>query len=338
MSTLNSITGSNLAISFDDILHAADRIKGKTLPTPLVKSPVIDLMTGKDVWFKPECSQKVGAFKYRGAYNRLSTMSGKEREQGVVAFSSGNHAQGVARAAKELGISAIIVMPSDAPKIKVDGVIRDGAEIISYDRNTESREQIAEEIAQRDGRIVVPSYDDPYIIAGQGTTGLEIVGEARQRGIQLDAIIMPLGGGGLCAGTGIAAKELMPDIEIFGAEPVGYNDHQLSIRSGQRTAYKNPPPTLCDAIMTPIPGELTFPINHKNLSDVYAVGDKACLLSMAIIKKELGITVEPGGVVGLAAILDKQMAGANINSICVVLSGGNVDPDIEDLAINYFRG
>ena len=328
----------SFAISFQDIEKAAERLRGKTLPTPLLKSPVIDLMTGKDVWFKPECTQKVGAFKYRGAYNRLSAMSAQERKQGVVAFSSGNHAQGVARAAKELGISAIIVMPSDAPKIKVAGVLRDGADIISYDRTSESREEIADEIARRDGRIVVPSFDDPYIIAGQGTTGLEIAQEAKAKNINLDSVIMPLGGGGLCAGTGMAVKEMISNINVFGAEPVGYNDHQLSIRSGVRTAYQNPPSTLCDAIMTPIPGKLTFPINQKNLTDVFAVTDEACLLSMAIVKKELGITVEPGGVVGLAAILDNQLSENTVKKICVVLSGGNVDPEIENQAMGYLEG
>lgn len=327
-----------LAISFKDIEDAANRLAGHTYATPLLKSPVIDLMSGLDVWFKPECSQKVGAFKYRGAFNRLSAMSEQERAKGVVAYSSGNHAQGVSRAAKELGMSAIIVMPSDAPQIKVAGVERDGAEIILYDRLTESREDIADEISRRDRRTIVPSFDDPYIIAGQGTTGLEIAKEAFKRQINLDAVIMPLGGGGLCAGTGMAVKTIMPDTQIYGAEPIGYNDHQLSIRAGKRTAYINPPATLCDAIMTPIPGKLTFPINQRNLTDVYAVSDESCLLSMAVVKKELGLTVEPGGVVGLAAILDGNFRAPNVKSICVVLSGGNVDPEIEARAQKILKG
>ena len=321
-----------LAISFQDVEKAAVRLKGKTKPTPLMRSDVIDILTGKNVWFKPECTQKVGAFKYRGAYNRLSAMSTEERARGVVAFSSGNHAQGVARAAKELGMSAIIVMPEDAPKIKVAGVIRDGAEIIFYDRLTENREQISAQISKDQGRIIVPSYDDPYIIAGQGTTGLEIMQEAKAKGINLDAVITPMGGGGLCAGAGTAVKALSPKTQIFGAEPDAYNDHQLSLRAGKRIAYKTAPPTLCDAIMTPIPGELTFPINHENLTDVFTASDRDCLIAMAIIKKELGIQVEPGGVIGFAAILNGAFDDLDVRSICVVLSGGNVDPEVAALA------
>ncbi|NNE58792.1 MAG: threonine/serine dehydratase [Hellea sp.] len=316
------------AISYKDVKKAAERLRGKTYPTPLMRCDAIDQMTGLNVWFKPECTQKVGAFKYRGAYNRLSAMSDDERARGVVAFSSGNHAQGVARAAKELGMSAIIVMPEDAPKIKIDGVLRDGAEIVFYDRHSQNREKISDEIASRDNRIVVPSFDDPYIIAGQGTTGLEIGFEAKELGIQLDAVITPMGGGGLCAGTGIAIEALCPDTQMYGAEPAGYNDHQLSIRAGRRIAYENPPLTLCDAIMTPIPGELTFPINNRLVDDVFTVTDQECLHAMAVIKTELGIPVEPGGVVGFAAVLNEAFRDTSHRIICVVLSGGNVDPDI----------
>ena len=302
-----------------------------------MRSQTIDIMTGKTVWFKPECIQKVGAFKYRGAYNRLSAMNADERAKGVVAFSSGNHAQGVSRAAKELGISAIIVMPEDAPKIKVAGVINDGAEIVFYDRLTESREGISAKISKEQGRIIVPSYDDPYIIAGQGTSGLEIAQEAKSRGIKLDAVVTPMGGGGLCAGTGMAIKALSPTTQMFGAEPNHYNDHQLSIRAGRRIAYDSPPSTLCDAIMTPIPGELTFPINKQFVSDVFTVSDRDCLIAMAIIKKELGIQVEPGGVVGFAAVLNRDFDTLNVDTICVVLSGGNVDPEVALKADNMLK-
>jgi len=319
----------SLAISFEDVKKAAQRLEGNTYPTPLVRSEVIDNMVGKSVWFKPECNQKVGAFKYRGAYNRLSAMTETERAGGVVAYSSGNHAQGVSRAAKELGMSAIIVMPNDAPKIKVDGVIRDGAQIVFYERATESREEIAAEIARQDGRIIVPSYDDPYIIAGQGTVGIEIINEFKELRRNPDAVIMPMGGGGLCAGTGTAIKALNPDTDIYGAEPQGHNDHQLSIRAGKRMACAvSPPQTLCDAIMTPIPGELTFPINKKNVSDVFDVSDRDCLIAMAIAEKELGLIVEPGGAVGFAAVLTGAFDALPYKNICVILSGGNVDPEI----------
>lgn len=294
---------------------------------------MIDDLSQKTVWFKPECNQKVGAFKYRGAYNRLSTMTQEERQKGVVAFSSGNHAQGVSRSAKELGISAVIVMPSDAPKIKMQGVINDGAKIVLYDRQTESREEISKDISEREGRIIVPSYDDLHIIAGQGTTGLEIAEEAKAKGFQFDALITPMGGGGLCAGISLAMNELSPKTQIYGAEPEFYNDHQQSIRAGRRIGLDATPDTLCDAVMTPIPGAMPFAINQHSVSDVFAVSDRDCLMAMAIAKKELGIQVEPGGAVGLASVLTGKFAPlTDIQSICVVLSGGNVDPAIADRA------
>jgi len=308
---------------YADVVRAAVRLKGHVRATPLIRSDVIDSLIGKSVWFKPECNQKVGAFKYRGAFNRLSAMSVAERERGVVAYSSGNHAQGVSRAAKELGISAVIVMPMDAPKVKVAGVNRDGAKIVTYDRLTESREDIAAQISREDGRIIVPSYDDPYIIAGQGTVGLEIA----QFDISFDALITPMGGGGLCAGTSLAMNELSPKTKIYGAEPEHYNDHQLSIRAGQRVSYAKPPETLCDALMTPKPGELTFPINKVSVTDVFTASDPDCLMAMAIAKRELGVQLEPGGAVAMAAVLNGVFTNTPHKTICVILSGGNADPD-----------
>jgi len=315
----------NTLPTYEDVKAAARRIEGHAFKTPLIRSDVIDIMTGKTVWFKPECNQKVGAFKYRGAYNRLSAMSTEERKRGVVATSSGNHAQGVSRAAKELGIDAIIVMPTDAPAVKIAGVKNDGAKIISYDRLTESREDIADDIAKREGRIYVPSYDDPYIIAGQGTTGLEIANSD----INFDALITCMGGGGLCAGISLAMNKLSPKTKIYGAEPKDYNDHQQSLASGKRETLKSMPPTLCDALMTPQPGALTWPINSKSLSGVFAVSDLDCLMSMAIAKKELGVQLEPGGAVAIAALLKGALADKpDPETICVILSGGNVDPEV----------
>jgi len=312
--------------SFKDVLKAAERLKGHARETPLIRSDVIDIMTDKEVWFKPECNQKVGAFKYRGAFNRLSVMDKEERARGVVAFSSGNHAQGIARAAKELGISAIIVMPTDAPNVKVDGVKRDGADIIFYDRRTESREKIADKISAEQGRIVVPSYDDPYIIAGQGTVGLEI---AQESGHDFDALVTPMGGGGLCAGTSLALNKLSPKTKIYGAEPAYYNDHQLSIRAGKRQTYPKAPETLCDALMTPMPGELTFPINNQSVSEVYTATDRECLIAMAIAKRELNVQLEPGGAVAIAAVLNGSFDKMdNVRKICIILSGGNADLEV----------
>ncbi|WP_409433844.1 threonine/serine dehydratase [Litorimonas sp. RW-G-Af-16] len=309
---------------FEDVLFAAERLDGHARKTELLRSDIIDDMTGKTVWFKPECSQKVGAFKYRGAFNRLSAMTAADRAKGVVAYSSGNHAQGVARAAKELGISAIIVMPEDAPKVKVDGVIADGAEVIFYDRTTESREEIADRIAAKKGRTIVPSFDDPYIIAGQGTVGLEVA----QSGIDFDALITCIGGGGLCAGISLAMNKLSPATKIYGAEPQNYNDHQMSLEAGARVRLKSTPPTLCDALMTPMPGALTWPINSQSLSAVFAVTDLECLQAMAIAKRELGVQLEPGGAVAMAALLGGAMKDDAAQTICIILSGGNVDPEV----------
>ena len=311
--------------TYNDVLAAAKRIDGHAIKTPLLRSDVIDIMTGKQVWFKPECNQKVGAFKYRGAYNRLSAMSPEEHKRGVVATSSGNHAQGVSRAAKELGINAVIIMPTDAPKVKMAGVINDGASIVSYDRLTESREDIAIEISKRDERIIVPSYDDPYIISGQGTVGLEIA----KSDVKFDALITCMGGGGLCAGISLVMNKLSPQTKIYGAEPKDYNDHQQSYKAGKRVALKTMPPTLCDALMTPTPGELTWPINNKSLSGVFAVSDLDCLMTMAIAKRELGVQLEPGGAVAMAALLKGALADKpELKTVCIILSGGNVDPEV----------
>lgn len=315
----------NTLPTYHDVITAAQRIEGHAFKTPLIRSDVIDAMTGKSVWFKPECNQKVGAFKYRGAYNRLSAMSSAERKGGVVATSSGNHAQGVSRAAKELGIDAVIVMPTDAPAVKIAGVKNDGASIVSYDRLTESREDIAIEISKREDRTIVPSYDDPYIISGQGTVGLEIA----QSGVNFDALISCMGGGGLCAGISLAMNKLSPMTKIYGAEPKDYNDHQMSFASGNRERLKATPPTLCDALMTPEPGAITWPINSKSLSGVFAVSDLDCLMSMAIAKKELGVQLEPGGAVAMASILTGALADKpDLETVCIILSGGNVDPDV----------
>ena len=311
--------------TYKDVVAAATRLKGHARETPLIRSDVIDIMTGKTIWFKPECTQKVGAFKYRGAFNRLSALTPSERQRGVVAYSSGNHAQGVSRAAKELGISAIIVMPEDAPAVKVAGVKRDGARIVVYDRLTQSREEIAAQISARDGRVIVPSYDDPYIIAGQGTTGLEIA----QSGIEFDALITCMGGGGLCAGISLAMGKLSPRTEIYGAEPKDYNDHQMSFVKGQRVRLKDTPPTLCDALMTPTPGNLTWPINSRALRGVFSVTDQDCLMAMAIAKLELGVQLEPGGAVAMASLLKGALLDReDIQTICIILSGGNVDPGV----------
>lgn len=310
---------------FKDIESAAELLNGNIYPTPLIRSDVIDIIVQKKVWFKPECNQKSGSFKYRGAFNRLANLSTAYKARGVVATSSGNHAQGIAKAAKELNIEAHIVMPSDAPVVKINGVKGDNGIIHFYDRYTESREEIAEHLSKKYGYIYVPSFDDPYIIAGQGTIGLEIANS----GIPFDGLITCLGGGGLCAGISLAMKKLSPRTKIFGVEPFLYNDHQLSLLSKKRKSVPITNETICDALMTPMPGKVTWPINKKSLSNVFTVTDDECRYSMAIFKKETGIQLEPGGAVALASLLRGDFSKyPNINAICVILSGGNVDNSI----------
>lgn len=315
--------------TYADVKAAVATLEGHALKTPLLRSDSIDKRLGKQVWFKAECQQKKNAFKYRGAFNRLSAMSPAERTRGVVAFSSGNHAQGVSCAAKELGMDAIIVMPTDAPQVKVDGVLADGATIVSYDRVKESREEIAKAIAKRDGRTLVPSYDDVHVISGQGTIGVELA-EAEP---EFDAFVTCLGGGGMCAGISLALTELSPNTLIFGAEPTDYNDHQMSLRAGTRTKLTSQPPGLCDAIMTPQPGELTWQINSKFLSDVYTVTDQECLHAMKVAHEELGVVLEPGGAAAMAAVLAGNLPD-HVKTVAVVLSGGNVDQNIFERALN----
>lgn len=317
------------APTYADVVAAAARLEGHAVKTPLLRSDNIDKRLGKKIWFKAECLQKKNAFKYRGAFNRLSAMSEAERSRGVVAFSSGNHAQGVSCSAKELGMDAIIVMPSEAPKVKVEGVLADGATIVYYDRATENREQIAASIALRDGRTLVPSYDDPLVIAGQGTIGIELA----KAEPDFDAVITCLGGGGMCAGISLAMKKLSPYTQIFGAEPSAYNDHQMSLRAGERTGIKATPASLCDAIMTPMPGELTWPINSKSLKDVYTVSDEECLHAIKIAYEDLNVVLEPGGAAAMAAVLAGNLPKA-IKTVAVILSGGNVDPEIFEQAIH----
>ena len=311
--------------TFKDIESAAELLNDNIYPTPLIRSDVIDIIVQKKVWFKPECNQKSGSFKYRGAFNRLANLSTANKARGVVATSSGNHAQGIAKAAKELNIEAHIVMPSDAPVVKINGVKGDNGIIHFYDRYTESREEIAEHLSKKYGYIYVPSFDDPYIIAGQGTIGLEIANS----GIPFDGLITCLGGGGLCAGISLAMKKLSPKTKIFGVEPFLYNDHQLSLLSKKRKSVPITNETICDALMTPMPGKVTWPINKKSLSNVFTVTDDECRYSMAIFKKETGLQLEPGGAVALASLLRGDLTKyLNINAICVILSGGNVDNSI----------
>jgi threonine dehydratase len=315
----------SLAIAFADIQDAAARLAGHAVATPLIESPALNERLGGRVLIKSETLQRAGAFKFRGAYNRLSRLSEDERRRGVVAFSSGNHAQGVALAARLLGCPALIVMPHDSPSVKVEGTRGFGAEILFYDRFTEDRVAIADKIAAERGCVVVPSYDDPHIIAGQGTVGLEIVEQARALGVELDRVLSPVGGGGLIAGVSTAVKALSPAAEVWGAEPAGFDETRRSLALGRRETVDPDARSICDALLTPIPGELTWPINRQNLSGVVAVTDAEVAEAMRYAFSTRKLVVEPGGCAALTAALTGKV-DLKGKTAAIVCSGGNVDP------------
>lgn len=298
----------------EQVLEAARRIAGSVVRTPLVKTAIRE----RNVWLKCECLQTGGAFKLRGASNRLLALSEEERSRGVVAFSSGNHAQGVAIAAHRLGIRAAIVMPSDAPALKVEGTRANGAQIVFYDRMTESREAIAAEIAADSGAIVVPSFDDPWIVAGQGTVGLEIRDEL---GGDPPVIAIPVGGGGLASGIALAC----PESRIIGAEPEGWDDMRASLQQGEIVSVgPNPPPTLCDALQTPRVSPITFSILDGRNATIVSVSDSEVTDAVRWAWSEHKLVVEPGGAAALAALLSCK---ADVEEgMVIVLSGGNIDP------------
>jgi threonine dehydratase len=305
-----------------DVIAAKERIAGLVQTTPLIESEV----AGTHVWLKCECLQTGGAFKLRGATNRLLQLTPEERERGVVAFSSGNHARGVAIAAKRLGIRAVIVMPSDAPEVKVEGTRAEGAEIVSYDRRTENRVEIAARIAGESGATVVPSFDDPAIVAGQGTAGLEIV---EQLGRPPPRIVVPCGGGGLAAGIALA----VPEAEIVIVEPAGWDDMGRSFELGGIVPVSaDAPDTFCDALQTPCVSPITFGILQERKALAISVSDAEAADVIRFAWEKHGLVVEPGGAVGLAALLSGKLEP--MNDTVVMLSGGNVDPALHKRIIS----
>jgi threonine dehydratase len=316
---------SGMLPTYADVEDAAARLAGVALHTPLLRNPALDAHSGRSVFLKPEMLQRAGSFKFRGAYNRLACLSDSERRAGVVAFSSGNHAQGVAAAAALLGIRARIVMPADAPRIKLENTRALGGEVITYDRYTESREALARELAEREGAVLVPSYDDPHIIAGQGTLGRELLQDVQADGEGLDALLICCGGGGLTAGCGLAARALSPATALYCVEPAGYDDHARSLRTGQRELADTSLPSICDALLSPQPGELTFALNRGFLEGGLVVTDDEVRDAMRFAFRTLKLVVEPGGAVALAALLSGRVP-AHHRRVGVVMSGGNVDP------------
>lgn len=308
--------------TFEDVLDAARVIKGVAVRTPLIESPALNERLGGRVLMKAENLQVMGAFKFRGAYNRIARLSEAEKTRGVVAYSSGNHAQAVAAAARRVGTAAIIVMPADSPAIKVAGVRANGGEVRMYDRYSESREEIGAEIARERGSVLVPPFDDPFVIAGQGTAGLEILEDAEG---PIDQLLSGCSGGGLIAGLNLAFEARSADTRVIGVEPEAYDDTARSLAAGKRVGVAATGRTICDALMTPIPGELTFPINQRRLERAISVTDAEAAAAVAYAFQTLKLVVEPGGAVSLAALLAGKVETQGLTT-ALLLSGGNVDP------------
>ncbi|EDX80465.1 MAG: pyridoxal-5'-phosphate-dependent protein [Brevundimonas sp. 32-68-21] len=306
--------------SFEGVLDAARQIDGVAVRTPLIESLALNAVVGGRVLMKAENLQRAGAFKFRGAYNRISRLNAEQKARGVVAFSSGNHAQGVAAAAALVGTSAIIVMPSDSPRVKVEGVIGFGGEVRLYDRWTESREAIGAAIAAERGSVLVPPFDDPFIIEGQGTVALEMLDQADA---PMDQLLCGASGGGLMAGINLVMAERSPQTKVIVVEPEAYDDTARSLAAGERVGHPQGPPSICDALMSPMPGVLTWPINRR-LAGALTVSDAEVAEAVRFAFRHLKLVVEPGGAVSLAALLSGKSETKG-RTTGIVLSGGNVD-------------
>ena len=292
------------------------RLEGVANKTPVVSSRTLDALVGASVHLKAESFQRGGAFKFRGAYNKISSLPEQERSRGVIAFSSGNHAQAVSIAARLLGTSATIVMPKDAPAAKLEATRGYGAEIVLYDRWTEDREAIGARLAEERELALVKPYDDPLVMAGQGTTALELLDEVPD----LDVLVVPIGGGGLIAGCATVAKALRPGMRVVGVEPEAANDTQRSLAAGERV-HIDLPHTIADGLQSPAPGELTFEVNRQRVDEVVTVSEEEIVAAMTFLFDRMKLVTEPSGAVGVAALLNGHVAGTRIG---VVISGGNV--------------
>jgi threonine dehydratase len=310
---------SGLAITTADVTAACERIANGVHRTPVMTSRLLDEIAGRHLFFKCENLQRGGSFKIRGATNKLLQLSDGARQRGVVAYSSGNHAQGVALAARGLGVSAVIVMAADAPSGKIDATRGYGADIVMYDRRTDDREAIAAEIVERDGRVLVPPYDDPAIIAGQGTATLELLQDVAD----LDAVVAPVGGGGLLAGAALAAAGQDRPVPAFGAEPETADDTARSLEVGERVGI-GPPETIADGARVQMPGELTFPIVRELAAGVVRVPEAAIVRAMTLVMTRMKLVVEPTGALAAAAALEGLLP-ADVQRVGVILSGGNID-------------
>jgi threonine dehydratase len=311
--------------TFTDIEAAAARLAGLAVRTPVLESTTLNDLAGGRVLLKPETLQRTGSFKFRGAWNCIAQLAPERAKGGVVAYSSGNHAQGVAAAARLRGMPALIVMPRDTPLIKQERTKALGAEVVLYDRASEDREAIANRIAAERGAAIVPPFEHPHIIAGQGTVGLEFAAQAREAGAVLDTVLCGASGGGLIAGLALALERLSPSTHVYVVEPDGFDDHRRSLLSGQRERNVSATGSICDALLSPQPGQLTFAINQPRLSGGLAVTEAEVRRAVAFAFTELKLVVEPGGAVSLASILAGKVDTKG-RTTGVVLTGGNVDP------------
>ena len=309
-------------LTIDMINAARDRIASRIHRTPVVTSRLFNEVAGKQVFFKCENLQRAGAFKIRGATNKIQSLTEEEKRRGIVAFSSGNHAQAVALAGKEAGVRVVVAMPDDAPKAKVAATRDYGAEIIFYDRHKEDREKFALDLAERERLVMVPPYDDELIMAGQATCGLELLEDVPD----LDCVLAPCSGGGLFAGIALAAKEVKPDIKLFPVEPDTADDTKQSFDKGERVSIP-PPPTIADGLRVQVPGRLTFPIVQKLADDVLTVSDEEILATIKFMLFRMKLLVEPSGVAAAAAVMFQKLP-ADVKKIGVILSGGNIDTSV----------
>lgn len=318
--------------TIDDIRIAAKRIAHEAIRTPLLASPALDEITGGRIYLKCENLQRTGSFKFRGAFNAIASLSEAERAHGIVASSSGNHAQGIAEAARLFGVAATIVMPGDAPAAKREGTRRRGASIVAYDRASDDRDAITASIVSETGAELIHAYNDGRVIAGQGTIGLEIAQDLASRGEHADIVVVPCGGGGMSAGIGLAIAAESPETHVYLAEPEGFDDYGRSLASGSILRNQRTNGSICDALMAPQPGAIGFAINRETGARAVAVSDVEALAAVAFAFRTLKLVVEPGGAAALAGLLSGRI-DARGKTVVILLSGGNIDPDILERAL-----
>ncbi len=313
---------------------AAERLHGHARETPILTSPFLDQIAGRRVLVKPECLQHTGSFKFRGAWSAISALKPDQRQRGVIAYSSGNHAQGIAMAASKHGVASVIVMPSDAPQLKIDNTRALGGEVVLYDRASESREEIGEALASDRGLTLIRPYDEPQVIAGQGTVGLEIARQAKALGVTQADVLVCCGGGGLTSGIALALEKHAPDLRPRPCEPEGFDDVKRSLATGQIQKNAATSGNICDAILTPQPGEITFPILKRLCGPGLSITEDEALRAMALAFLRLKVVLEPGGAVALASALFRtdEIEG---DAVIVVASGGNADPEVFAKALEF---